>query len=369
MKFPIVFLLVCLSYSCTRTDTITRLNAYNVLKDSICLTDIDGVAELSYGQNDKGNLTISYYSSKRDKIYTRDIENGQTSFISVQPGKTGRYFYVDRDSTIYILNERGNYITILKDGNYRDVYITKKDSLRVTYYSSHMPFKIINEQVLLQKLLYLDLRIESGRQDLYSSEMLYLYVIGKDSLIETASLGAFPPEYLNSFQNETFPKSIYKRDLETIYYLFNNNNTIYEYDVTTKKSQIHDVTGLAKNNRKQFDKIKITDLAYSQTYVLENTQYYMMLRDDVQNMIIVIQAIGIPATNTNGELNLFTDQPYLVYTINNKYEVDSIIRFENINNHKFPFAYCHDGLLYVPGRDVKRNMGENELTIYVYKIS
>ena len=67
---PVLFItLLC---SCGRNKGIPIRNVQEVLKDSIVLRDIHTDAELSYGQNVSGHLTISYYSRKKDKLYTYD---------------------------------------------------------------------------------------------------------------------------------------------------------------------------------------------------------------------------------------------------------------------------------------------------------
>lgn len=368
MKKSKYILLVCLLFSCTQNNKIVISDANSVLIDSIILNDVNIDAELSYGQNKLGHLTISHYNPKRDNIYTYDIYNKLTNSININPDKTGRYFYISSDTTLYVLNGRGNYITILKKGVYTHANAAQNDSLPATYYSSLMPFQVINNRVLLRKTLQHDIRSQSGNVALFKSKMLRLYDIQNDSLIEKVSTGAFPEEYVSNFHYEFSPRGAYSTKFQKIYYIFNNNNAIYEYTIKTKMLQVYTIDGLQKNNQKSFGENN-ADLSYAQKYLLENSQYYMMLYDNLLDKFVVVQKIGIPAINAKGELSLFTDQPYQIYFINKNYVVEKIFRFENNRNHKFPFAYCHNGLLYVPARDVRRNNGKNELTIYVYKIS
>lgn len=361
---------LCLLLSCTDNDTITTVqDVQEVLIDSIALTDIDSDAELSYGQNKPGHLTISYYNSKRNNIHTYDVDNKHLSTIEINPEKAGREFYLADDTTLYILNGKGNYITIVKNAKYRYAHAAQNDTLPATLYSMYMPFQVKNKRVLVQKTLYWDLRKTNERKAIFKRKLLYLCAVEQDSLINIDSFGAFPEEYINTFHYELFPKTAYNTTKQEVYYLFNNSNTIFQYNIKTKKVSTYAIKGLQKNNQKPFDQSKITDLSYAQEYMLENSQYYIMLYDNIQDRLAVIQKIGIPGNNAKGELNLFTDQPYQVYTINKKYDVEKIFRFEKNNSHKFPFAYCHNGLLYVPARDVRHNNGKNELIIYVYKIS
>jgi len=369
MKNPIIILLSCLLLSCTNNNTETTVHdAHQILIDSIVLSDVDSDGALSYGRNKLGNLTISYFNSKRDYLHTYDIDDKRTNSLKIIPERAGREFYLADDTSLYVLNGKGNYITILKNGKYRYVYATPKDTLPATLSSTAMPFQVADGHVVLHKTLNYDIRTDAGRRAFFNSKLLRLYALKQDSLIEIASFGAFPTEYTSKFHYEIFPKSIFNHTSGEVYYVFNNSNAIYSFNIKTNGLRLNTVKRMQKNNQKNFEENN-SDLSYVQKYLLENSQYYMMLYDDILNKIVVVQKIGIPATNAKGELSLFTDQPYQIYCINKKYEVEKIVRFENNKNHKFPFAYCHDGLLYVPARDIRLNNERNELTIYVYKIS
>lgn len=359
-------LLITLLCSCGRNKGIPIRNVQEVLKDSIVLRDIHTDAELSYGQNVSGHLTISYYSRRKDKLYTYDARTKTTRSIDINPGIAKREFYISADTTLYILD--GNKMTVLKAGLYRDIHMRQNDTLPITLYSMYMPFKIFNNHMLLQTLRGYDIRTAAGRSAFLSSEILHLYRIEGDSLQTTTAICSFPEEYKRAFHYEFAPKCAYNTKGKKVYYLFDNSNTIYEYDLAKNKVRPHAVAGLALNNQQAFDTTKLADITYAQKYLLENSQYFSLLYDDVQNNLVVIQKSGIAPANEREELNVHEDHPILVYTIGSNYTVNKILKFENSRHHKFPFSYYYDGMLYLPGRDTRVKDDKRELTVYVYGV-
>ena len=351
--------------SCNRNAAVKSKNSDSVLIDSIVLHNVGnffGSLNFSHGVNAP---IISYVSERRDMIYFVNYKV-ITDSLPLPPFLKNKKFnyFIDSAKMLFAHFNDENSIYKFKDTNLVTKYTYYSSSpVQIYLVSSFLKFEIINNTVLMHKVPNYRIFIDSERVKFFTSNLLSLFTLRNDSLVEKCNFSKFPKIYSTEFSNETYSYAT-RLNKDSVAYLFSKENNVYMYDFNTNTEAKHPLQNIGANILPAFKLDSMRYLSYTNKYELRCTKFLHILHDDISKKYIIIQSLKVPDGIDNaGYMPIFEDVPMQINILDSSFSATSSIYFKNQSpDLLFSKSYYFNSKLYVP-----QFSKSARTVIYVYK--
>lgn len=368
--FIIVLLLITLTACKNKEIYITSAE---IPVDSFVLENINLESRINFYPSDT-DLLINFVSNNTDKSLFYSVDKSQSiDSVFFDKRDLNEQYYIDNHKTTYVYNNNQNSLLIRNDsGKEHYLYIKPEyiyhswDTFTRNYSAVSLPLQVIDSILILNNFQGYQLADKRERELYFKRENLSSVKIGTDSLIKKNEFAAFPEFYHKKYINEHWP--VAARVGNNVYYLYSNDNILYNYDIAAGKTVQNRVEGLDPNKTEPYNIDRIADFSYTGEYEIKVSSYLRLLHDYKTNEFLVFQMLPVKTKKKDGMLSLYEDKPLLLNLVNNSMTVYKKIYFSDHSKFNLMYACYYNGKLYITERFSRSNSSKSSLKMYVYNV-